>query len=202
MGKQIIAVDADDTLFDENNAIRLFHNERYGSAHSEDDYLAEGEFGWFWAPLWGTDQEETERRYEEFIQFKLKSNLPPLPGALEVLRSLQERFELVVVTSRDERAVKVTHDALTEHYPDVFTGVHFAPVWSSDKKMTKAAICNEIGAAYLIDDAYHHCQLAAQSGVTALLFGEYGWNRTQELVAGMVRCKDWQAVKEYFDAQG
>ena len=39
MTKKIIAVDADDTLFDENTAVRLYMNHHYGFNHTEADYV-------------------------------------------------------------------------------------------------------------------------------------------------------------------
>jgi uncharacterized HAD superfamily protein len=201
--KQIIAVDADDTLFDENTAVRLFHNARYGTSHTEEDYLTASKFGWFWKPIWGTDQAETEKRYEEFVQHKLVHGLEPIKHAADTLNALKKRYDLVIVTARDQRGVVMTHQALSEHYPGLFDDVHFVPLWGGgDRKATKAQICNEIGASYLIDDAFEHCLLAAESGVEALLFGHYGWNRTQQAVPNMTRVKNWQEVKEYFDGRG
>jgi len=202
MARTIIAVDADDTLFDENTAVRLFHNEKYGTDHTAEDYLQEGVFMSFWDRIWDVSEEETMKRYEEFVQFKLEHNLPPLPHALEVLQKLKGNYELVVVTARDKRGVQMTHDALTEHYPDIFSDVHFVPLWGGEEKATKALICNEIGADYLIDDSFEHCKLAAETGTKSLLFGHYGWNRYQKTVPGMTRVKDWRAVGAYFDTRG
>lgn len=199
--KAVIAVDADDVLFDENNAIRLFHNERFGTNHQPADYSVDGEWGFFWEPIWQTERAETIRRYEEFIEYKLSNNLPPLPGALKVLLQLKDNFELVVVTARDERSVRMTHDALSEHYPQIFKGVHFVPLWGGGAGATKAVICSEIGASYLIDDSFENCALAAEAGVTALLFGGYGWNRSKPLSAGIVRLNSWPEVKKYFDGR-
>lgn len=202
MVKPIIAVDADETLFDENNAVRLFHNEKYGTNHTAEDYLVEGEFWFYWEAMWGTERAESERRYEEFIQYKLTHHLPALPGALAALQELKKKYELVVVTMRDERSVVITHDALTKQFPEVFQDVHFVPLWGGKPDATKAEICTAIGAEYLIDDSFGHCQLAAQAGIKALLFGDYGWNRTVTLSLGVTRAKDWPAVLEYFDGQG
>ena len=200
MSKKIIAIDADDTLFDENTAVRLFHNQEYGTAHTAEDYQVPGEFHSYFATVWGVDQAEADRRYEEFVQWKLEHVLPPQPGALEVLRSLQSRYDFVVVTMRDEQSVAITHESLVKHYPDIFKDVHFVPLWGGTDTATKAKICNEIGAEYLIDDGFHHCELAAEAGIQGLLFGEYGWSSDMVLKPGMSRVKDWGAVREYFDA--
>jgi uncharacterized HAD superfamily protein len=67
--------------------------------------------------------------------------------------------------------------------------------------MTKTKILAEIGANYLIDDQPKHCIAAAEAGITALLFGDYKWNKDIELKTNMVRVKNWQEVTEYFDGR-
>jgi hypothetical protein len=115
---------------------------------------------------------------------------------------LKKKYDLVIVTARDKRGVAITHQALDEYYPNLFKDVHFVPLWGGGKKATKAQICDEIGASYLIDDSFEHCSLAAEAGIEALLFGHYGWNHYQRLTSGMRRVKDWRAVSEYFNGRG
>lgn len=203
MPKPIIAVDADDTIFDEKTAVRLFHNQKYGTNNTDEDCLTPGTYGIYWGKLWGTDNAETARRYHEFaVQEKHKRTLPPLPGAIEVLRRLKQRYELVIITARGERAVDITHKTLDEHYPSIFKDVHFTPLWGASQEATKAEISQEIGAKYLIDDCFEHCELAAEVGVEGLVYGDYGWNRTQKLKPGMTRVKNWMEVEEFFNARG
>ena len=200
MGRPIIAVDVDDTIFDENNAVRLYMNERYGFQHTLEDYRVPGPYHHYFEAIWQVSAEETTVRYEAF-EAAYKTKLKPLGDALRVLKALKSSYDLVILTSRDHRLVAGTHKSLTEHYPDIFRDVHFRSLWGDDEKATKAQICLEIGAGYLIDDCFEHCELAAEAGVEALLFGDYGWNRTQALPAHMTRLKDWVAVKDYFDGR-
>lgn len=81
----------------------------------------------------------------------------------------------------------------------VFKDVHFSPMWDEGKGATKAKICNDIGAKFLIDDSYDHCRLAAEKEMESLLFGNYGWSSQGELTAGMQRVLNWLEVKEYFE---
>ncbi|GAC1391760.1 MAG: hypothetical protein NVSMB46_05400 [Candidatus Saccharimonadales bacterium] len=45
MHKTVIAVDANDTIFDENTAVRLYMNATYGMNHKAEDYDVVGSFG-------------------------------------------------------------------------------------------------------------------------------------------------------------
>ena len=196
MKKQIIAVDADDTIFDENTAVRLYMNNKYGFTHTAEDYLVPGSYSRYWDTIWGTEGMQTDGMHDEFATSDAKKNLQPIPGALETLRLLKAKYDLVIVTARDHRTVELTHTALSEHYPEIFNDVHFTPLCGNGEKFTKTKICTEIGASILIDDSYDHCKLAADAGIQALLFGTYGWNTHQEVSEGIFRCKDWQSVKE------
>ena len=199
MSKPIIAVDADDTIFDENTAVRLYMNDHYGFEHTEDDYLVEGPFDNYWERIWNVAPEKVTQMYEEFAHSTYKKDLQPIAGAIPILQKLKEKYDLVIVTSRGQSVVDMTHASLRLHYPDIFNDVHFVPLWGSGEKATKAQICNEIGASYLIDDSFEHCKLAAEAGVNAIIFGDYGWNRFQELSIRITRCKNWKEVWRILD---
>ena len=61
-------------------------------------------------------------------------------------------------------------------------------------------MCEAIGAFCLIDDAVGYVKEGLESRVleTAILFGNYGWNREEatlsEVEGRYVRCVDWSAV--------
>jgi predicted methyltransferase len=61
MKKPIIAVDIDDVLVDHYEAVLAFHNARYGTTYTLQDYVTD-----HWSMVWGTDHAETERRAKEF----------------------------------------------------------------------------------------------------------------------------------------
>lgn len=198
MTKQIIAIDADDTIFDELTAIRVYMNDEHDMNLTADDYNVIGPFDNYFDDIWKMDSARASELYEEFALSDYKRDLKPKAQAADALRKLKQKYTLVIITSRGERVVDITHDSLIKYYPDVFADVHFTPLWSSDEKVTKAKICNDIGASFLIDDSFDHCRLAAESGVEAILFGDYGWNRSQELPPNIIRCTDWAAVEKYF----
>lgn len=194
-----IAIDIDDVLGNQNENIRLFVNEHYGLNLKPEDYEIEGEYWGYWEKVWGVDEAEGERRVNAYLNSKHLNKQLLLPGALEVIRRLEKKFELCIVTARHDSFIEATHEWLEAHLPKVFKGVHFVPVWGGSRSSTKAQICVEIGASYLIDDNLEHCTLAADEGIQALLFGDYGWNRRKSLPKGIIRVKDWPAVAEYFN---
>lgn len=198
MSRETIAVDADDVLGAENEAMRLFINETYGQNHSPEDYEIKGEYWGYWEQVWGVDQEEAQRRYEAFIDSGVHAHLTVIEGAIDGIAELEKDYDLVVVTSRKDRFVDITHTWLSQHFPQLFKGVEFVHAWSGDKEANKAIICEGIGASYLIDDNLGHCTDVAEVGVIGILFGNYGWNKGKELPSGVIHIPTWQLVTDYF----
>lgn len=199
--KQIVAVDIDDVLSSQNEAVMHFMNEHYGLGLTIEDYSIEGPYWEYWNTVWKVDAAEADKRIEAFYKAEGAMMQQPLDQVIEVLTELKKKYDLVVITARHNDHTEITHRWLNQHFPGMFNDVHFVHVWDSSKKVSKAQICKEIGAGYLIDDNLEHCELALEAGVTPLLFGEYGWNKKPHLPKGMRRFKDWQEIKEYFNEQ-
>jgi len=62
--------------------------------------------------------------------------------------------------------------------------------------MTKGQLGKQLGGGLLIDDNIQHCESAVELGIDTVLFGDYGWNRTN---TSLKRCYNWQEVIEYLD---
>ena len=140
MIKKILAIDADDTLFDENTAIRLYMNDTYGFRHTAADYLVAGPFENYWEHIWDLSPDKTHALYEEFVASPYKENLEPIAGAFQVLSALRMEYQLVILTSRDHRAVAWTHNAVAKYYPNIFSDVHFTPLWGNGEKVTTVKV--------------------------------------------------------------
>lgn len=194
MSRPTTAVDIDDVIVDHYEEVVKFHNERYGTAHTLEDYTTD-----HWSQVWGTNHEETERRAKEFASRGVHDRKIK-PGAIEAIKKLGLSRDLVIVTVRRKVNVQPTREWLDKHFANVFREIHFLPIWEENTKQTKADICRELGADHLIDDNLRHCSVAAERGIKALLFGDYPWNQASKLPTGVSRMQDWKAVLEYFDA--
>lgn len=201
MVRQKIGVDVDDVLSRSAEGFADFSTKRWGKAHRAEDYTED------WAAFWGAPLEEALQRVKEVHTSGVFGKFLHFEAALPALRELAQRYELIVITSRREQLKPETDAWIARHFPDVFSGVHYAGIWDREAdphhllKQTKASICRELGVQYLIDDQPKHCIAAAESGINALLFGDYAWNRSGELPARVTRVKDWQSVVHYFNEQ-
>jgi len=198
--RKIIAIDVDDVLGSQNEAMMRFANKKYGLKHTIEDYTVEGPYWGYWENVWGVTPEEGERRVQEYHDSGGLDTHEPLFQAIEAIKQLQKKFDLVVITARQDTYKEQTHAWLEKHFSAAFKDVHFLAIWNDGPKETKAEVCKRMGAAYLIDDNADHCRLASEVGVQALLFGVYGWNKAvNDLPSGVVRVKDWGEVLEYFE---
>jgi len=201
--RKIIAVDIDDVLAANAEGFVEFSNSRWGTHLKAEDYTEH------WAELWGIERDDAERRRETILNKKLFVSYKFFDDAMPVLKKLKgEVYRLVVVSSRGSRVQKDTVDWLKKEYGTIFDGIYFADMWDRKDisleerlKRTKIDVLKRVQADFLIDDQPKHCIVAAESGITALLFGDYKCNRGIKMIQNMVRVKNWGEVGEYFDAQ-
>ena len=179
----------------------MFHNRQYGTNLSLRGNDFESEYWGYFPRLLnkelGISELEGERRFKHFLSDDAHTKHQPIAkDAIRAVNELRTRFRLEVITARDQSMKEDTVKWLNKSLPDVFHGVHFAT--NGRQARAKAEICKEIGAEYLIDDSVSHCNTAAAEGISAILFGNYGWNSNQELHPDVVRLPDWDAVLDFF----
>jgi uncharacterized HAD superfamily protein len=202
MGRKTIAID--DVLARSAEGFAAFSNERWGTSMTADDYTEE------WTVAWGVSIDEALERSKVLHESGAFGRFANNEAAMTVLEGLRATYDLVVVTSRRIILKSETDTWIEKHFPGIFSGVHYAGIWDETNKddalirlkHTKAEICRQIGADYLIDDQLKHCLAAAEAGLAVLLFGDYKWNQHVSLPKNITRTADWGAVQEYFDAQG
>ncbi len=191
-----VAVDIDDVLADHAKQFVEFSNSRWGTHLSVEDYDEH------WSDMWQIDNIETEVRAGDFFGSGIITKYNHSDEALSILTELSRKYDLIIVTSRRIQLEKETRSWIANRYPGIFTEIHFAGIWEkADGKAhlrTKADLCQELGADYLIDDQLKHCIAAAKCGMKGLLFGEYTWNQSGELPENVVRVKGWEEVQQYF----
>jgi len=200
MRTKTIAFDIDDVLATNAKEFIEFSNKRWGTKLTPDDYTEH------WAEMWGIDYEETNKRREVILKEKLFTSYSFFDEARAILKELKKHYRLVIVSSRSNEVHKETLEWLDGEFKSIFSEIHFAKIWDDPKlhvlkklKMTKAEICKEIGADYLVDDQPKHCIAAADAGIKSVLFGDYGWNKHTKLSKNMVRIKKWQDLLVYFN---
>jgi uncharacterized HAD superfamily protein len=195
MSKPIIAVDIDDVLVPHFQDLADWYNGEYGTSLTLADNHPKDTTNWGTATV-----EEAVRRVHRFYETDIFMHAQPVSEAKEVLRGLSRNYDLIAITARDTILEKATRDWLSEHFSELIREAHFTPRYNLEgKNRTKAEVCSEVGAAYLIDDDLHNLLGALEVGTKGILFADFPWSQSDTLPDGIVRCKDWPAVLEYFN---
>jgi 5'(3')-deoxyribonucleotidase len=183
----VIAVDVDEVLANFIPSLASFHNEVYNTSLTIDDFSP-----FFYKDVWGGSHEETLQKMSLFYNSSHFKNITPMPYAKDVLKLLQNNFELHIVTARPSNQENATREWVDKHYNGIFKSIqfgnHFAEYGAS---RSKPSMCKDINAFLLIDDSYLYAKQCLDSGLKVILFGDYPWNR---IPIHVHRCKDWHSV--------
>jgi uncharacterized HAD superfamily protein len=190
MKKPLVAIDVDEVLFPFVEHLAQFHNERYGTSLTMDDFSS-----FKLHQVWGGTVAEEMRKVLEFQATGVITRVAPMPAAMEAIEVLNRHYELAIVTSRTSSIKEETEQWLKLHFPNVFKHIRFANYWDeSTPRITKADVCRTIGANILIEDNLDYAFDCAEWGVRVLLFGDYPWNQEAQLPDGVTRVTGWPEV--------
>jgi uncharacterized HAD superfamily protein len=191
--KPIIAVDVDDVLLPYGSGLLDYSNKKYKTKLEYEN-------------LTSLDLSKSlEITSEDFLQhlFDYVQNhqfkLLPAEGSEIALNRLKKKYRICIITYRSQPLYKTTHAWLNEHFPGVFDQVNMIGGKVFGDHKSKAEVCKEIGASWLIEDQLKPALDAAESGIDVLLFGNYPWNHIDTLPKNMTRVSNWQEVLEYFE---
>jgi 5'(3')-deoxyribonucleotidase len=144
-----IAIDMDEVLVDTLTAQLAWFRDRYGHTWSRESLT--GRSFWDVAPA-----EHCRTHFEALALGEFFEDLPPMPGAVEAVRELSGRFEVVVATAAMEHP-----GSLAPKYRWLRRHLAFVPashyVFCGDKSV--------VAADYLIDDNAYQFERFAGVGV-------------------------------------
>ncbi len=187
--RPLLVTDLDDVLFGFTASFFDWHNGRFGTRLSIED-LAEARYLF---EAWGGTKEQAVERMAMFFDEADVLGLQPLDGAFACLSDLKSRYDLVVVSAKDPAYEAVTLEWIDRHFGGVFDRVILGIGHSErgEGAVTKVDVCRDLGAAVMIDDQIGHLAGADRFGIRPILFGDYPWNRGEELPSGVHRAADW-----------
>lgn len=192
MRKLVIAIDCDDVLLAAADKLIAAYNREYGTALTPEYY-----YGPATVQSWGTDDVAVAvERVERFQLSPEYSLTQPHHSAVEVVRRLARFHDLHLVTGRPDHLQETTMSTLDKYFPGCFSTIECTNLYN-EKRRSKGEVCVSLGADILIDDHLPNCKSVLEHGLReVILFGDFPWNRTDELPKGVIRCKNWLAVEK------
>jgi 5'(3')-deoxyribonucleotidase len=195
--RPVVAVDLDEVLGEFIPQLVKFHNANC----TESAQLSSASFfSYEFAKVWGGTRDEAIAKVHQFFDSEYFADIPVLPGAKEGVHALLRMgYRLVVVTSRQFEIELKTRDWINRHFGGCFDNIAFGNHWGlSGAKVSKASLCQELGAKYLIDDSLDYAIECSKKDMRVLLFGTYAWNANdgypQPLPPTVTRVGNWAQV--------
>lgn len=184
-----IAIDIDEVIYPFSDTVLSYLSDRVGVVTPLELY------GDITATESGIPDKVLTQHVHDF-QLSHHSLAPsPIHGAVSAIDVMSRDHDLVLLTSRDPSLKPITHKWLGGHFGDqhfqdvIFVGNH----WMGGVKKTKADVCREIDARYLIEDQPRYVELFNEHPTTVIFFGEYDWNRDY-VNKSAIRAKNWTDV--------
>lgn len=131
---------------------------------------------------WGRTREWWRDKTMAFCGTEELDGLPPIPGALDGLQALEQKFRLGILTSRSPTLYLRTLDYVARTFPVRFERIDFSLPYTADGDgKTKGAWAAELGAAGLIEDADEYARDAVAHGIRAWLIRQPWTERVSDI---------------------
>ena len=200
MNKPVIAFDCDDVIVSTGTPLVEQYNNLHDTHVRHEDFYSKD-----YEHIWKASPETVAHDLFTYLLTDAYSNLTPMPGAADVLHKLAETYTLYIVTGRPDFTEQATEKWVNRHVPNIFERIVFTNFFktpnSKGSLRTKADVCKELGAQWLVDDHLHHIKNVAEQDITGLLFGNLPWEQTAELIPKLIKIRDWQELDDYFSQQ-
>ncbi len=185
----IIAVDCDDVLADSMEVFINYYNKNYGTSLTKDHF-----FSSMWWDIIREDKDVVINRYLEFIENKCFDEIKPVPGAVEAIKKIKKKHELIVVTGRPNSLLKKTKKWVNDYFPNFFNEIHCTNLhFANGNGLTKGDICKNNKVDLLIDDYIEFGQECVNNNIEVFLMNQ-PWNKQAKLLSGITRVMSWQDV--------
>eukprot|EP00744_Colponema_vietnamica_P017938 GILI01025271.1.p1 GENE.GILI01025271.1~~GILI01025271.1.p1 ORF type:complete len:220 (+),score=75.12 GILI01025271.1:62-721(+) len=196
MARPVLAVDLDEVLGQFVPALVEYHNLKYGSTLQLADFHS-----YSFHEVWGGTAEESTAKMLEFFASEQFKNLKLLPGAFEGLSTLNQYFDIYLVTSRQHFLEDITREWIGANFPGLFKGLLFGNHWgTTGAKRLKSEMCTDISAVAIIDDSFKYALDCAPHLKKVVLFdweNQYMWSKQEPdslLPSNVSRVHHWSDV--------
>jgi uncharacterized protein len=183
----LLAFDIDGVVADTMAVfVRLAH-ERYGLTNlSKQDMLCYNLY-----ECLGLQKEIIDDLIRLTLDDRHTMEIPPVPGAPEVLMELAGIAPLRFITAR------LWSEPITQWLFTILPGVPRERIWviASGAPETKLDILNGLQIRYFVDDRIETCRRLKEAGIEPLLFDQ-PWNRN-EPADGLIRIQNWMQLKSW-----
>lgn len=180
-----IALDLDGVVFDSENLYRVY-TEIYDADINKKDTIIDNSQRIF-QKRYNWKQEEFQTFYNENAEKVLKSaNI--MTGADTVLNKVNDKFEFIVVTSRNDFETEIAKEKLNN------LGLNNIKIFNNEHHKIDKLIEEKVN--YMIDDDDTICMNASDNGVCALYFKNNASNKIENK-DGVINVNNWGEIYKF-----
>ena len=179
-----IALDLDGVVFDSENLYRVY-SEIYDTDNNKKDTLIDNSQRTF-QKRYNWTEAESKRLYNEIFEMVLR-NANFMTGVDIVLNKLKDKFEFIVVTSRNDFETEIAREKLRQ--------IGFGDIKIFNNEHHKIEKLLEEHVDYVIDDDDKICMNAADNNICALYFKNNASNKVDK--DNVINVNNWGEIYKY-----
>ena len=179
-----IAIDLDGVVFDSENLYRVY-SEIYDTDNNKKDTLIDNSQRTF-QKRYNWTEAESKRFYNEIFEMVLR-NANFMTGVDVVLNKLKDKFELIIVTSRNDFETQIAKEKLSS--------IGFDDIKIFNNEHHKIDKLREEHVDYVIDDDDKICMNAADNNICALYFKNNASNKVDK--NNVINVNNWGEIYKY-----
>lgn len=169
-----IGIDYDSTLFNTIDVWIDLYNKKY------DDKLTINDFK-FWDIHKSLPKEKSNKFYSILDNNELWENIKPLNNAVEVVKDLNEEYEVYIITATHHNHIKIKSEILLKYFPFI-----------EYKQIISCYYKQIINVDIMIDDNLENLI----GGKYRKILIDYPWNRdVDDYDRGIERFKNWKEIR-------
>ena len=179
-----IALDLDGVVFDSENLYRVY-TEIYDTDNNKKDNIIDNSQRTF-QKRYNWSEEECTKFYNNNAE-KILKNANIMAGADIVLNKLKDKFDLIVVTSRNDMETEFAKEKLKS------IGLENIKIFNNEHCKIDRLVAEQ--AHYIIDDDETICVNASNNNICALYLKNNASNRVEK--DGVINVNNWGEIYKY-----
>ena len=194
MEKQKIAVDIDGVIVDFVGSFLDFCNFRLGTNHRYEECTRHN-----FPKVLGLDQKVAANLLSDYEDVYDVVNAPIIEEARVALTTLDDRYQLVSITSRRPRFEKTTREFFIHHFPFIepfFANGHSNPYSGGPDRVSKSRMAERLEALCLIEDSEDELMSWDSDSVQPICYAQ-PWNACIAETHPHILRATWPELTEY-----
>ena len=169
-----IGIDYDSTLFNTIDVWIDLYNKKYNDKLTINDFK-------FWDIHKSLPKEKSNKFYSILDNNELWENIKPLNNAVEVVKDLNEEYEVYIITATHHNHIKIKSEILLKYFPFI-----------EYKQIISCYYKQIINVDIMIDDNLENLI----GGKYRKILIDYPWNRdVDDYDRGIERFKNWKEIR-------